>query len=304
MRALRKKILIFVAGLICGCQSQPVSTKSPLAGATPAPVPAVTLTLRPFPRDLIQEYLKKSRERFPGSVGLVVIPVGEPQARVEVQADHSFESASLAKLPILLTLAQQLESGEWTPDHALTFEERFRTGGSGLLQEREAGGEYSVDQLARWMIQESDNIASDMLWEALGEQRVAACLSRFGFKQTRVQRSMFDFAAIEEGRDNLTTAGDMAALLLATARGELPRSHWMREILMGTRRKDLIPAGLPASLRVAHKTGELNGILHDAAFFGQPEVVLVLMTEGCEKEVARDWMVETTRGFWQILGQS
>ena len=57
----------------------------------------------------------------------------------------------------------------------------------------------------------------------------------------------------------------------------------MVEILTGQEYNDLIPAGLPPGTRVAHKTGKITAIRHDAALVypaDAPPYVLVVLTRG------------------------
>ncbi len=222
-------------------------------------------------------------------------PIEEPDS-VSHNGQRSFEAASLVKLPILIELARRLEKGTCPPGHQLVFEERFRVGGSGRLKEQSAGGKYPVEQLAQWMIQESDNVATDMLLEYLGQEQTEASLSPLGLTATTVRRNIFDFAAIDLGRDNLTSPKDMARLLSLVGQNKLPRSAWIKELLMGTKNRSLLLAQIDPQIRVAHKSGELTGFLHDIALFeGQSPWLLVVLTEGAE--------VETAKPALQKLGQ-
>ena len=57
----------------------------------------------------------------------------------------------------------------------------------------------------------------------------------------------------------------------------------MLEILAAQRFNEMIPAGLPEGTRVAHKTGEITKIHHDAAIVypeGADPYVLVILTRG------------------------
>ena len=212
------------------------------------------------------------------------------------------EAASLCKLPILVETARQLENGTLSDDKPLTFEEADRVEGSGVLKERPAGGKYTPSQLAEWMVAESDNVATDMLLKAIGWERMAASLSEMGLAHTRVERKIFDFAAIDQGRDNRISAADAAAILNRISSQELPRSRWMLEVLRKTRRRDLIQAKLPATLSVAHKTGELSGILHDAALIETPQpYLLVVMTEGADKAVAERFIAGLSRDIFDLI---
>lgn len=300
MLAKRRKILYLLSGLACGCAVAPPQVPNTPATVVPSPTSVKPDPVRPFPRELIFSTVKKWTDGFSGTSGVVC---GPPEKPLEVahQAERAFEAASLVKLPILVELGRRLEAGECKPDDRLTFEERFRVGGSGVLKERQAGGRYTLDELALWMISESDNIATDMLLEYLGLEAIEKEMGRLGFSQTTVRRKVFAFEEIERGLDNRISAGDAARMLAGMATGKLPRSQWMLEILCQTRRRDLICARLPKDLKVAHKTGELTGYLHDAAVvYTKQPFVLVICTEG-EKADSEKFIQGLSQGVYQGL---
>lgn len=223
--------------------------------------------------------MKKWRADFPGSSAVACGPLENPTL-VSVNGDKTFESASLVKLAILVELARRFEAGECKPEDTLVFEERFRVGGSGHLQKEPAGGKYRLDELAEWTITESDNVATDMLFEFLKLDTLEPAMRDLGLKQMTVQRTIFAFEEIDRGRDNLTSADDLANLYGKVARKELPRSEWMLEILQKTHRHDLLQAELPKEVKVAHKSGELTGFLHDGGIlYAAPPYILVVLTQ-------------------------
>jgi beta-lactamase class A len=73
----------------------------------------------------------------------------------------------------------------------------------------------------------------------------------------------------------------------------------MRAILLAQELNDEIPAGLPPGTRVAHKTGQITGVLHDAAIVypsGHGPYILVVLTSGIpEAKVAQALIVDISR---------
>lgn len=285
MKRLRWKILYLLSGLALGCAaatSSPPSTPlvstsslTPGPASTEQPVP-----VRPFPQDSILETVNKWRANFPGQSAVACGPLENPTL-VSVAGEKTFEAASLVKLAILVELARRFENGECQPEDTLIFEERFRVGGSGHLQKEPAGGKYRLDDLAEWTITESDNVATDMLFDYLKLETLEPAMRTLGLQQMTVQRTIFAFDQIDQGRDNLISANDLAHLLGKIARKELPRSDWMLSILQKTHRHDLLQGALPKDLKVAHKSGELTGFLHDAGIlYARPPYILVILTQG------------------------
>src|SRR4029079_6666097 len=68
----------------------------------------------------------------------------------------------------------------------------------------------------------------------------------------------------------------------------------MLSILLAQEFNERIPAGLPAGVRVAHKTGEITRIAHDAAIVyppGRSPYVLVVLTRGIQDTKIADKLV-------------
>src|SRR5690606_27153149 len=114
-----------------------------------------------------------------------------------------------------------------------------------------------------------------------------AAIAELGMPGTRLGRKLMDLTARERGERNVTTADDVAALFTALVRGELLAEAGTEEALdvLGRQQvRDRLPRHLPVHVRVAHKTGELGGLRHDAGVLylgprGDHPVVAVVLTE-------------------------
>ena len=117
---------------------------------------------------------------------------------------------------------------------------------------------------------------------------------------------MEDIAAYEHGMNNTTTAYDLMVVLrtIAEKKAISPgASEAMLEILRGQEFNSGIPAGLPPGTVVAHKTGNITAISHDAAIVypaGGGPYVLVVMTRNIPK--TRDASKVIRRGFPSGMG--
>ena len=104
----------------------------------------------------------------------------------------------------------------------------------------------------------------------------------------KVLRGVEDAKAFQAGLNNTTTARALARLLQAIAAGEAvdpASSRAMSAILERQLFNDGIPAGLPPGTRVAHKTGDITRIQHDAAIVYAPRpFVLVVLTRGIAEQ--------------------
>ena len=123
----------------------------------------------------------------------------------------------------------------------------------------------------------------------------------------KVLRGVEDSKAFAQGLNNVTSARDLSALLLAIERGQAASPGSTREMLDILARQELnteIPAGLPPGTRVAHKTGWITGVLHDAAIVyppGRKPYVLVVLTKGIpDRAVARQLIQDISRMVWDV----
>jgi beta-lactamase class A len=88
--------------------------------------------------------------------------------------------------------------------------------------------------------------------------------------------------------NNTTTARGLLVLLDRIAHGQAVDAKAdaeMAEILKCQKFNDAIPAGVPSGTAVAHKTGNITRIHHDAAIVFAPRpYVLVLLVRGIEDQ--------------------
>ena len=155
------------------------------------------------------------------------------------------------------------------------------------------GATETVRELVRLMVTESSNLATNILIERVTPARVRELCRRLGARDMRVLRGVEDGKAYERGLDTTTTARDLAILLRRIAEGRAvskDASREMVEIMSRQKFNEGIPAGLPSGVRVAHKTGSITKINHDAAIVYPPGAterkpyVLVVLTRGLADE--------------------
>jgi beta-lactamase class A len=143
------------------------------------------------------------------------------------------------------------------------------------------------------MITVSSNLAANLLIERLGVENIGRTIARLGADGMQLLRGVEDGKAFEKGLNNTTTARALLVLLEALARGGAVSARADAEmvgILARQTFNDAIPAGLPEGTRVAHKTGNITRIHHDAAIVYAPRpYVLVVLVRGLQdqKESAR-----------------
>jgi beta-lactamase class A len=167
-----------------------------------------------------------------------------------------------------------------------------------------AGETRTLRQICEMMITVSSNLATNLLIENLGVDNIRATVHSLHADGMNVLRGVEDGKAFAKGLNNTTTAHGLLQLLDAIARGEAvdqESSRQMIEILERQKFKEGIPAGLPPGTRVAHKTGEITKIHHDAAIVFAPKpFVLVILVQGlADIKDSAALMADITRQLYQ-----
>lgn len=215
----------------------------------------------------------------------------------DINADEIFATASIIKLPVLAELFRSIEQGELTIYDEMPLTEYFRTEGSGSLQFKAANSTYTIDTLARMMITESDNSATNMLMAKLGSMTdINRAIRNWGLKHTGVQTWLPDYDGT-----NHTTARDMATILFNLDNPNFLSVSSREKIFdyMGhVHNNRLIQAGLPAGTVFMHKTGDIGKMLGDAGIVfapnGKKYIVVILANRPHNSPLGKDFIVKAS----------
>jgi len=242
----------------------------------------------------IQSRIAKDPDAY---VGVSYVDLGSADT-LYLNADSSFHAASTMKVPVMIELFRRAHSGSFAMDQPLLMVNQFASivDGSPYKLDVESdsdstlygrvGTRVRVDSLLKLMIVRSSNFATNTLITLVGAEAVTRTMRGLGAQRIQVLRGVEDGKAFDKGLNNTTTARDLAIILRAIEEGRAAPSEAtseMRQILLGQEFNEKIPAGLPAGTRVAHKTGEITAVSHDAAIVyppGRPPYVLVVLTRG------------------------
>ena len=208
-----------------------------------------------------------------------------------------FHAASTIKVPVLLAVYEAIALGRLVPQSRVHVRNRFYSmvGGRPFRVSGESdanaavhaalGRMLTVQQLSEHMIATSSNLATNLLLDLVGVEEARACLTRLHLGGIDLRRGVDDEAAWEAGLNNRVTAAGLCDAMRMIEEGKAispEASKAMLDILHQQRFRSGIPAGLPEDARVAHKTGEISTVAHDAGIVylnGRDAYVVVILTE-------------------------
>jgi beta-lactamase class A len=246
--------------------------------------------------------LQSEIERIEKESGAKAIAVAlhdlETGLELEHHADRWFHAASTIKVPILLGAFAAIDRGDLLPHSRVHVRNRFLSIVEDIPFRVESGRDANsavhdaigkmmrVDELAYHMITTSSNLATNLLLGVIGVDAVNQTLRELDVEDgIELRRGVEDELAFEKAINNMVTADGLLRILVMLAEGKAfspALSRRMMDILHGQEFNQGIPARLPKGARVAHKTGEISTVAHDAGVIYLPKrkpYVLVILTE-------------------------
>ena len=261
---------------------------------------ALTLGQPPTPSAPVLEAQLRRIIAASGAEVAVAYRTIDGRTELLIDADKPFHAASTMKVPVMIELFRQAKAGIVSLDDPLPVRNDFRSivdGSAYKLSEGDdsdkqvyaaAGTTMTLRQLCEAMIIESSNFAANLLIERLGVENIRGTVARLDAGGMQVLRGVEDQKAFDQGLNNTTTARGLLVLLDRLAHGQAVDSGSdaaMLEILKRQKFRDAIPAGVPSGTAVAHKTGTITKIHHDAGIVYSPRpYVLVLLVRGIEDQ--------------------
>jgi beta-lactamase class A len=248
---------------------------------------------------VLVERIREVAETFDGILGVSVKHLGSEE-EASINGDVLFPTASVFKVPVLVELYRQVDSGKMDLDEKVVLLEKDMVPGSGILKELSEGLVLSNRDLINLMMILSDNTATDLITEKVGLENVNAMLGDLGFEKTKIVANcrdiLFDLVGLNDVSDeektmelyretastsmgrgswslsveknDVTTPDEMTRLIGMIVEGKAASQGSCDAILeiMGRCQTGgyRLPKYLPSEVvTIAHKTGSLPGIRND-----------------------------------------
>ena len=188
---------------------------------------------------------------------------------VDINGSKIYSAASIIKIPVLIQLFKKIEAGQTDLFEKMELTDYYKASGSGYMQYYRTGSQYTLDALAKVMIQTSDNSATNMLIAKVGSMiGVNRAIRDWGLSGTHIENWLPDL----EGT-NYTTAKDLTTMLYNIDNPSflsVSSREYIVDYMSKVKNNRLIHAGLGKDALFVHKTGDIGKMLGDAGIVYMP----------------------------------
>jgi len=223
---------------------------------------------------------------------------------IDINGDTQYSAASIIKLPVLVRMFKSIEAGQMTIYDEMILHDYYKSSGSGGLQFAMTGKKLSLDDLAKTMIQDSDNSATNMIMSKMGGMDdVNVGLRDWGISKTYVRTWLPDLTGT-----NKTTARDMAKILYNLDNPgflNINSREYIIDYMSHVKNNRLIAAGLGEGALFVHKTGDIGTMLGDAGIVyapnGQKYIVVILANRPHNAPQGKDFIVKASNLIYKSI---
>lgn len=244
-------------------------------------------------------------EQYPEIKPAIYVWNYETENYIDINADKTYSTASIIKIPVLIDLFKSIELGQIKLTDTIPLKEYFRTEGSGNIQYKASNSNWTINELAKRMITISDNSATNMLMTELGSMEdVNQSIRDWGLKNTQIKTWLPDLAG-----NNRTTAREMGQMLYNIDSNEKFLNEQSRnrifEYMSQVKNDRLIQAGLGAGSTFLHKTGDIGSMLGDAGIVmtpnGKKYIVVILANRPHNNPKAAEFIVKASEIIYNYM---
>jgi len=232
-----------------------------------------------------------------GDIAVAFYNLNNPSDHLLINSEEAFHAASTMKVPVMIELYKQDNAGILDLNDSILLKNEFKSIVDGSPYSMDIGDDsddviYSkigtvvaIKDLVYSMITVSSNLATNVLIELVDAKKVTATMRTLEADKIEVLRGVEDQKAYDLGLSNSTTANDLMIIMKAIAENTAGTKEDCKEmitILKDQQFNEIIPFYLPKEVSVAHKTGSITGVHHDAGIVYLPDgqsYVLVLLSK-------------------------
>ncbi len=253
---------------------------------------------------VLEAKLQKIVQQYPTIDPAVFVWDFDSGKYVDIKADKTYSAASIIKIPVLIRLFKSIEANQLTIYDEMTLTQYYKAPGSGHLQSRADNSKYTIDELARQMITESDNSATNMLMAAVGGMPdVNSGVKSWGLKNTYINNWLPDMDGT-----NYTTAKDLATMLYNLDNPgflNINSREYIIDYMSHVENNRLIQAGLDPKALFVHKTGDIGKMLGDAGIVfapnGKKYIVVILANRPYNSPMGKNFIQKASSTIYSSM---
>ena len=241
-----------------------------------------------------------------GVMGIAILDLSDGHKYL-LHENAVFAQASSIKICVLAELYRQAQQGK------LKLTDLYTVNAADLVQDSDIMGgltpgvtRVTLRDLATMMVAVSDNSATNVLIDRVGMENVNTFLDSLGLSHTRLRRKMMDVKAAAEGRENISTPGEMMSLLEALYQGKVLNKEMTGDFfqMLSTHKDSFIPRLLPDDLKIANKPGELEGVRNDSGVVfvkNRPYIICVMTSYLRQERDGEDAISNVSLAAWRMF---
>lgn len=221
----------------------------------------------------IENRIQEIASDYLGVIGLYAVSLDGKGGGFSHNPMETFPTASIIKIPLLMEYYRKVESGEIDPNEEVMLPEDYICGGSGVLQHLSPGvTNLTLEDYAALMIVLSDNVATNLMFDRVGNEDVNRLLRELGLSDTMLRRKMQAFRDIQSENENITTPEEMTTLLSILYTGEGVSEFVSKNTLDKLKlwKDGVIRDSVPDGVEIADKSGWMGGVLCNTGIVYQP----------------------------------
>ena len=216
----------------------------------------------------VEEFISKQSGKY--GVYFIDLATGESFG---INDRDEYIAASTSKLPMNVMLYTKIETGEVNFDSTLKYLKEDFEPGTGIIQNKPFGTEYTVRETSKLSIIHSDNCGINMIIRVLGIENICQYILDLGgdiYYDKRHRTSPHDLGLVTQELYRLYVNNpDLYGELI----NNLENTDW----------NDRINSLLPKDVKVAHKIGNQTRTANDVGIiFGTHPYALAVMTDNVD----------------------
>ena len=243
--------------------------------------PLMTPLYRTNEMTILDKSLRELIAKYPSIHPAITVWDFNTGKYIDINGSEIFSAASIIKVPVLINLFKSIEANNLSIYDEMYLTNYYKASGSGNLQYAQNGKKLTINDLAKTMIEDSDNSATNMLMAKLGSMTaVNSAIRTWGIKNTHIQTWLPDLTGT-----NYTTTNDMATMLFNLDNPNflsINSREYIVDYMSHVKNDRLIPQGLGKGATFLHKTGDIGTMLGDAGIVYMPDgkkYIVAIMAE-------------------------